>query len=219
MTKETTTTSRRALIAGLAALPALGVAGQVPAASGISSGLAEKITAWRSKCQQVNAFDATRLNPAFKAWRAAFAKIPHRSFPELSPALWGSDHASFNTVSTETSWIADMARRVAAGDRIGTGANKEWRDAMLTIHAAHEERKAEEERLERRFRVAELQAESDRMLDESGDLLDEALHHPADSFADLAAKLDILEAEDAHDADTVIRIVRADMQRLATGRT
>jgi hypothetical protein len=210
----TTTPTRRAMLAGIAALPALGVAGQVHASQGLSVTLAEKIARWRNA--EANLRTNNAYNAAHAAWDRACEAIPHRSFPELRTALYGEAYKAETepTISTATDWLVSMARRVKNGEPIGKGGDEAWDSAMLTIADAAEVREAEKGRLYDLYRLDELGEAADAQCDAAADLYNEAVEHPASSVADVLLKLSAFRETD-EDGARITEILTADLQRIA----
>ena len=211
---STSQTSRRAMIAGLAMLPAATVAGghsmrisEGTLTSLPDRGLTAAIVAFRQASKDLARHDQDVCRPAREAYDAACESIPPQTVSSYKNVL----NEGYTPTTADPSIVAIARRFVMNGRSI---SDPQYSEAMIALAKAADERDAERGLLFREFRIGELVDESDRLSHIQGDKLDVAIEYPVTTTADMLTKVELIREVDAYDTEYLLPILIADLKRI-----
>jgi len=204
------TASRRRLLGALLVMPAAAIAtspalAYVPAAPGRASpDLVQAILNQRRASAFAHHYADTVHTPAFDAWQADAAQVPHVTTANSFASALGERVA----LSTSNDGTVATSRRVLANFDAGRlpSAPADYVATLRELIEAADERDVERERLRLRHRVDATGDRCDRLTDMSLEAIDAVLAIPARNVADLAAKIAFIgevewwDVSAAHDA-------------------
>lgn len=201
--ERTFQTDRRAILMGAPALAAFSVATPLAAMPASDRGLQQAIAAYREASARCEHHHKTVYEPIYARWRAACDAVPHRTTKGKFILVSGE-----RTISTEDEAAVAVCRRVLK-DGI---SDSEYRQRCAELVSLADEREAQIAAISRACRIAE---ELDRS-EELGDAASEALavveEYPVRSFADLTAKLEIMDSLGFEEVP--MGVLMADLRRI-----
>lgn len=211
-------TTRRALLSALTAIPAAaivstGVSASSGSAAPISPDLTQAILHQRRASAFARYYADTVHTPAFDAWQADAAQIPHVTTANSFASAMGEQV----TLSTSNDVAVATSRRVLANIDAGKlpSAPADYISALRELVGTADKRDAERDRLRLRHRVDATGERCDRLTDLSLEAIDAVLAIPARHVADLAAKIAFIGEVEWWDAQAAHDAISSDARRLA----
>lgn len=203
-------TTRRNFLAGLAAAPALGAhpafaASSLAHGSAPSAAICALIADYEGKEAACAAYSANIFTPARDAWLVDVDAIPHRT-----TSLTYLYHGDARRLSTDRS--DQVAAAKTAADIGSEGLySPEYAACCAELRGLVEDREAQRASLDELYGIAALVAEDERLSELAYQALQKVEAFPAETIADLLAKIDFIEGTGGQlDAD----MLRADLRHI-----
>lgn len=197
--------------------PVIAAAPSMARASDLSPSFATKLAAYRYAKGMSAAFDENVLIPACDRFESLSCTVPH---VEVGPHPHTGRTDSVTTADIlEVRDARRLVRDVAAGkshletDRYPSLADHF--DFSTRLAAAADAREARIQKLRDRFRIDEYETRSEELINAASDAFNVMVAHPVESPSELAAKIEAIEAQGAHESTKVLDALKADAHRLA----